>query len=411
MYINLKNWQSLKEKKKITLLSKNVSRVTKNIVKNNYSYLPFINNKHNKKLYRNIEAGKKFFSSKKKIYLIGTGGSSLGSKSVLDFMLKKRVVIIENIDPNTLTNVFLSLDMDRTGFLIISKSGETIETLSIFNMIINKFKKKSNLKKNCLIITEKKNSTLTSIANLYCIKQIEHDPSIGGRYSCFSVTGLLPLSIAGLNSQKIKLLANKEFKDILIKNKHYFNQNIACLLKFTQENTKYIGHVVISYLDGIKSAILWYRQLWSESLGKGKNNIHFMHAYGSEDQHSQLQMWLDGPNNLIYTIIMLKKRKSDYLIKDKKSVFPSFMKNKFLGEIFNTMAEATATELIKAKRPVRIIYLDNDNLEAIIKFKSYMMLEVAILGKLCKINPFNQPKVEKVKIRTKEFLNKDDQNY
>ena len=117
-------------------------------------------------------------------------------------------------------------------------------------------------------------------------------------------------------------------------------------------------------------------------------------------------MWLDGPNNLIFTIIMPKKRKSEFVVKDNNNNLPKNFKNKKVGDILNIMAEATAIELCKAGRKVRIIYLEDDSLDSSIKLMATLMLEVSILCKTLKIDPFNQPEVEKVKFRTKKLLNK-----
>tara|TARA_B100001027_G_C16122022_1_gene265337 strand:- start:155 stop:682 length:528 start_codon:yes stop_codon:yes gene_type:complete len=168
---------------------------------------------------------------------------------------------------------------------------------------------------------------------------------------------------------------------------------------------KYKGHVVLAYSDSMKSIVQWYRQLWAESLGKKGKGLHFIQASGAVDQHSQLQMWLDGPNDLVFTVIIPKKRKKEYLITDKKKNLSKFLKNKKMGHILNTMAEATIKELISAGRQVRVIYLKDDSIDSAIKLMATLMLEVPILCKALNINAFDQPEVEKVKLRTKKLLN------
>ena len=152
---------------------------------------------------------------------------------------------------------------------------------------------------------------------------------------------------------------------------------------------------------------MWYRQLWGESLGKNSRGVHIIPAMGSTDQHSQLQMWLDGPDNLFYTIILPKKRKKDFKLIDKNKFMPSYL-NKKLGTILNTMGLATYKELAKTGKPVRLIYLDDDGLYPAIKLMSFFMLEVSFLGKYLGINPFDQPAVEKVKLLTKKLLMKNE---
>ena len=155
---------------------------------------------------------------------------------------------------------------------------------------------------------------------------------------------------------------------------------------------------------------MWYRQLWGESLGKKGKGLHFLPAIGSVDQHSQLQMWLDGPDNIFYTIIIPKKRKQDLKLNYSNKLFPSYLKKKSLGNILFNMGIATYKELVKAKKPVRLIYLDDDSLYPAVKLMAFFMLEVPVIGKLLRINPFDQPAVEKVKVLTKKLLSKNGKN-
>ena len=139
---------------------------------------------------------------------------------------------------------------------------------------------------------------------------------------------------------------------------------------------------------------------------KKRQRSHFLPAIGSVDQHSQLQMWLDGPDNIFYTIIIPKKRKQDLKLNYSNKLFPSYLKKKSLGNILFNMGIATYKELVKAKKPVRLIYLDDDSLYPAVKLMAFFMLEVPVIGKLLRINPFDQPAVEKVKVLTKSYYQK-----
>ena len=145
-----------------------------------------------------------------------------------------------------------------------------------------------------------------------------------------------------------------------------------------------------------------------ESLGKNSRGVHIIPGIGSIDQHSQLQMWLDGPDNLFYTIILSKKRKKDFKLIDKKKFMPPYLNKKKLGVILNTMGLATYKELVRAGNQLDLIYLDDDGLYPAIKLMSFFMLEVSFLGKYLGINPFDQPAVEKVKLLTKKLLMKNE---
>ncbi len=287
--------------------------------------------------------------------------------------------------------------------IIISKSGETSEVISLYQVIINYFTNIFNFKKNIIIITEEKNSTLYKLCKEKKIKFIEHNSKIGGRFSCFSETGLIPVKLAGLNSNYIKTLSDNITKECLYNNQFSLAENISILYHFIK-NSKYVGHTVLSYQDSLNPLVMWYRQLWGESLGKQGKGVHIIPATGSIDQHSQLQMWLDGPDDLFYTIIIPKKRKIDFKLTDNTKFLPAYLNKKKLGDVLNTMAIATYKELVRVGKPVRVIYLDDDSLYPAIKLMSYFMLEVAFLGKYLGVNPFDQPAVEKVKLLTKKLL-------
>ena len=167
------------------------------------------------------------------------------------------------------------------------------------------------------------------------------------------------------------------------------------------------GHIFLVYSDRLMNLANWYKQLWNESLGKNGLGLHLISALGAVDQHSQLQMWLDGPKNLIFTIVIPKKRSHDFKVKNKKNILPGYLNNKMMGDLLNIMAESTAAELRKAGAHVRIIYIEDDKEEAVIKLMTLFILEVSLIGKLIGINPFNQPAVEKVKLRVKKNLNKN----
>ena len=405
MFFDLKNCKVRFRAKEFQCSRKEILKMIKIKKKSkNPYYFSFLkqDTKSLKKISFNIY---KEFTSFEKIVLIGTGGSSLGSKAILNAAFNDKVIFLENIDPALVLKTLKNIKTKKLLLLIISKSGETSEVLSLYQVITNYFSSLFTIKNNTIIITEKKNSYLYNISKSNNIRFIDHNPNIGGRFSCFSETGLIPLKLAGLNINHIINVSEKTFDDCLNKNKYNFFDNIT-IFKHLINKKKYKGHVVISYQDSLRSLLQWYRQLWGESLGKKGKGIHFMPATGSIDQHSQLQMWLDGPNNLIYTIILPKKRKIDYSLNDKMKAIPSYLNKKTLGNILNAMGDATYKELVKSGRPVRIIYLEDDSLYPAIKLMSFLMLEVATLGLSLGINPFDQPAVERVKILTKKNLNK-----
>ena len=403
MFFDIKSWNNKISSKEFQNNKKEIRKLLD--LRNNKKLLDEFNflNQDIKLLKKKIFDISKVFMGFEKILLLGTGGSSLGSKAILEAASNDKIIFIENIDPKYVLKKVKSVKEKKILLIIISKSGETSEVISLYQVIINYFTNIFNFKKNIIIITEEKNSTLYKLCKEKKIKFIEHNSKIGGRFSCFSETGLIPVKLAGLNSNYIKTLSDNITKECLYNNQFSLAENISILYHFIK-NSKYVGHTVLSYQDSLNPLVMWYRQLWGESLGKQGKGVHIIPATGSIDQHSQLQMWLDGPDDLFYTIIIPKKRKIDFKLTDSTKFLPAYLNKKKLGDVLNTMAIATYKELVRVGKPVRVIYLDDDSLYPAIKLMSYFMLEVAFLGKYLGVNPFDQPAVEKVKLLTKKLL-------
>ncbi|MBV69103.1 MAG: hypothetical protein CMJ08_04800 [Pelagibacterales bacterium] len=403
MFFDIKSWNNKISSKEFQNNKKEIRKLLD--LRNNKKLLNEFNflNQDIKLLKKKIFDISKVFMGFEKILLLGTGGSSLGSKAILEAASNDKIIFIENIDPKYVLKKVKSVKEKKILLIIISKSGETSEVISLYQVIINYFTNIFNFKKNIIIITEEKNSTLYKLCKEKKIKFIEHNSKIGGRFSCFSETGLIPVKLAGLNSNYIKTLSDNITKECLYNNQFSLAENISILYHFIK-NSKYVGHTVLSYQDSLNPLVMWYRQLWGESLGKQGKGVHIIPATGSIDQHSQLQMWLDGPDDLFYTIIIPKKRKIDFKLTDNTKFLPAYLNKKKLGDVLNTMAIATYKELVRVGKPVRVIYLDDDSLYPAIKLMSFFMLEVAFLGKYLGVNPFDQPAVEKVKLLTKKLL-------
>ncbi len=408
MLIKLKGWKKLTNNKTLSDLNNKLIKIKKGINKSHNEF-SFLKSDNNKEIFSYLKKYKKKFKKIDSFLLIGTGGSSLGAKAVISLYDKKKINFIENLDPSTLKNFFKNNKKNSLGLLIISKSGETLEVLCLFDILINSFKNNFDLINNTLIISDNKNSTLRTIANKYNIDILDHDKSIGGRFSCFSLTGLLPMYLAGINSIKLKDLVDKSFKKNLL-SKNNVNSIFITAVSQIIKKKKITGHIFLVYSDRLMNVGNWYKQLWNESLGKNGLGLHLISALGAVDQHSQLQMWLDGPKNLIFTIIIPKKRTYDFKVKNKKNILPAYLNNKRMGDLLNIMAESTAAELSKAGVYVRIIYIEDDKEESVIKLMTSFILEVSLIGKLIGINPFDQPAVEKVKIRIKKNLKQNARN-
>ena len=338
-----------------------------------------------------IQKFKKF----KKIAIIGMGGSILGSEAINNFLekkIKKKVYFFDNLEQEKISNFKKNNNLKNILFIIISKSGNTIETLSNV-LYLNIIKKNS---KNIILITEKKNNFLLSLVQKYNLFFVEHKRSIGGRFSVLSEVGLLPAYLMGINIKKLRLNIKKIFKkkESLILKKSTIN--LAALL-----STKKLTNLIfLNYAPELEKFLFWCQQLIAESLGKNGYGFLPVISNAPKDHHSLLQLYLDGPKNKLFYIFSLDdKYKVSYLRSSLK-----FLNKKSLKDIKFAQKNALIQSLKKNNIPFREFKIKKISEDVIGELFSYFMLETIILGKLLKINPFDQPAVEQVKNITKKFL-------
>ena len=341
----------------------------------------------------------KKFSKYKNIVIIGMGGSILGTKSIYSFFkkkIKKKIFFFDNLDPN-LNLEFKKIKNSRNScFVIISKSGNTLETVANFSVLFSK----DLLKKKIVIITELTDNSLTAIANKYQAEIIEHKKIIGGRYSVLSETGMFPAALMGLNLGNFKNLTK------LIKNKNFVSSlihNVAGIYTLNSQGIK--NSVILSYDSTLNDLGYWYQQLIAESLGKRGKGINPTVSFGPKDHHSLLQLYLDGPRDKFFTFLNSKKKEN--LLKTSKNFMSDDMKflgNKKLDFIINTQCNATKNIFKLRKIPFRSITFKEKNERELGEVFTFFVLETILLSKLMGVNPFDQPLVEQVKIETKKLL-------
>ena len=342
----------------------------------------------------------KKFTKYKNIFIIGMGGSVLGSKAIHSFFrekIKKKIFFFDNLDPHQSQEFIKNKNLKSTCFVIISKSGNTLEAILNLGLILSK--KKTN--KNIVIITTAQNSNLMYVAKKYNIQTIEHKNFIGGRYSVLSETGMFPAELMGLNSKKFKnlnkLLKNKKFTSSLIK-------NVASI--YTLNSNKINNSVILSYDSKLNDLGYWYQQLVAESLGKKKKGINPILSFCPKDHHSLLQLYLDGPRDKFFTFInssdMQKKTKIEKSFNFEKIKLLNIKNFKF---IINSQCSAVKNVFRNKKIPFREITFYKKNEEELGNIFTFFVLETILLSKLMKVNAFNQPSVEQVKSETKKLLN------
>ncbi len=343
----------------------------------------------------------------KKLYVIGIGGSSLGAKTLLSLKFQDKIEILENIDSYTLEHIFYNIDFENSAFLMISKSGKTIECISqtLILMKMTEEKLGSNaIGKHFFFLTENKDSPLTQLAKEFNAKILEHSNCIGGRFSYLSNVGLIPACIAGLNIEEIRQGAIDTLEYLFNDNNNFIIE--ACAEQDELYNNGVTGSVVMPYIDRLKNLTEWYRQLWAESLGKNNFGIVPIDAIGTIDQHSQLQLYMDGPRNLFFTFITKESNKNSLTIEKSYNNGFDYLVGKNLDDIINIEAESTIEVLNRRNLPVRLIKIKELNERCLSQLMMQYMLETIIVGKMNNINPFGQPAVEERKILAHQMLEK-----
>ena len=406
MALNI-DYYNLNFEKDIVLPNNNKETTLK--ISNLVHSLPCLNIVKNLKLLEETISKTKEFSQDKTTFMIfGTGGSNLGARALVNILQGrelKKIIFYDNIDPINFRNYFEKIDLNNTGFIIISKSGSTPETLSQLTSIIELYDQKKILNKffkSTLVITEIKDSPLWNIANDNKCTIFKHEKDIGGRYSIFSNVGMVPAIIAGLDVRKIysgalDIISKKNYDDLL---------KLANYFAYQKTNPNLSISVLMTYSDALFYFGKWYLQLWAESIGKKGKGLTAIHAMGTTDQHSQLQLYLDGPKDKFFTIMT-----TDYRGKGMKSHFDTtnsyninYLNNKTMGDLMYAEQQATIDIFNKNKFSIREI-----NIPIIDEFSMGQLMTISMIETIStcikfEVNPFDQPAVEQGKVLTKKYL-------
>ena len=378
--INFKNFLINKKSKQITIILNHILNKKNQVIQSltsNYkdSFNIKILNKY-----------KKF----KNFRVIGIGGSSLGTEAIYNFLrkkIKKNFSFINDLDFTTENK------KDKNCLnLVVSKSGETLETIVNSNIIINK-------KDENLIITENKDNYLYKLAQKLKAQVIHHNNFIGGRYSVLSETGMLPAQLMGLDSKKFRQLNN------LVKNKKYLNaliSNVSSIIFFIKK--KKYNSIIINYDKSSENLFFWYQQLIAESLGKKKKGLLPIVSSMPKDNHSVMQLYLDGFTNNFFTFFFVHEKGSQKIIDKNILSSKKFLKKKRLMDI--TYAQKQATENIFKKKgiPFRSFEIFKRDEKTLGELFNFFVLETILLGHAMKVNPYDQPAVELIKKETKKIL-------
>ena len=332
----------------------------------------------------------KKFKRKKFFRIIGIGGSILGTKAIYYFLKKKinkKFLFIDNLIPNLRHDTKKSYTN-----IIVSKSGNTIETIINSNILIKK-------KDKNIFITENKNNYLNELAQKLKSEVIHHNNFIGGRYSVLSEVGMLPAELMGLKINKFKQLNS------LIKNKYFLNKltsNVCSILHFIKK--KKFNSIIINYDEKSENFFKWYQQLVAESLGKKNKGLLPIISNMPKDNHSVMQLYLDGFKNNFFTFFYVKENESEKINNFKLLSQYNYLKNKNLNNIIYAQKKATEKIFNKKKIPFRSFEIKRRDENVLGELFSFFILETILLGRVMKLNPFDQPEVELIKKETKKIL-------
>jgi glucose-6-phosphate isomerase len=376
---------SFLSKKRSLIKKKKIFSLLKDLINSNNQILSSMEGS-----YKNSYSSKLILSLKKikNVNLIGMGGSVLGSKAIYNFLRssKKKFKFIDNFSNYSFKN-----DNVKNINLIISKSGNTLETISNSNILI---KKKKNI-----FLTENKKSYLTDLAKKIKAQVVYHNNFIGGRYSVLSEVGMLPAELMGFKPKKFRRL------NFLIKNKKFVNlliQNIVDILHLMKN--KKTNSIILNYDDKSNDLFNWYQQLVAESLGKKKKGILPFVSSMPRDNHSLMQYYLDGNKNNFYTLFFVKDKSSKKIKNNQILKSHHYLKNKSLNDIAFSQFCATEKVFKKKKIPFRSFIINDRKEETLGELFTFFILETILMGRAMKINPFNQPAVELIKTHTSKLL-------
>ena len=400
IHFSLKKNKKKFQKKSVDNFNKLITNINKDI-SNSSKTLNILNTKFKFNFnLKDLRRFKKFNT----VAIIGMGGSILGAAAIYDFLkfkIKKKFYFFDNLDQDSIREIKQNENLNKVLFLIISKSGNTIETLSnAFSLGV--FNKNS---KNIIVITERKNNLLFSLSKKLNLFYIEHKKHVGGRYSVLSETGVIPAYLMGLNIEKLRSNTQKFLKG---KNKIILRNNVIKLASF-MSSKKFNNLIFLNYIPQLEKFLYWCQQLIAESLGKNKLGFLPVVSNVPKDHHSLLQLYLDGPKDKLFTIFsyegkLKKKTKFNKFIKEE-----NFLNKKSLSEIKIAQKNALIKVLKKKDIPFREVKFKKIDETILGELFSYFIVETVLIGKLLKIDPFNQPAVEEVKILTKKFLSKKNQ--
>lgn len=364
----------------------------------------------------------------RRILFFGTGGSGLGGQTLAQMSgwkipgganvydrSRPRTRFYDNLDPLTQIGTLDPDDLATSRFVITSKSGGTTETLAQTLTAIDACRKQGlteQISDMFLLITEPdhhdKENGLRALGANYGIPTLDHHTGIGGRFSCLTNVGLLPAMARGLDVKKIRAGAQQVVQEMLTADTPNAcpPASGAALALWAHKSGSIKNTVMMSYADRLGMFGAWFVQLWAESLGKSGAGLVPMSAVGPRDQHSLLQLFMDGPPSFLFTVVRVDEAGSGPVISQDLAdgAGAAYLGGHATGDIVAAQSHAIVDALTEAGRPVRTIDIDELDESAIGAVLMHFMLETILTGYALGVDPFDQPAVELAKTLTRQQL-------
>jgi len=353
------------------------------------------------------------------ILVLGTGGSSLGAQALAQlrgfrttfdrtFADTVNLYFLDNLDAESLNRALETLDLSKTGVMMISKSGGTAETMMQALAVVQSYQEQgidNLLPSQSVAITMPGDRVLRRFAESRGIPVLDHHPEVGGRFSALTNVGLLPAMVLGLDAYEVRAGAEEVLDLFLSQDAGECAPAVGaalCVLLAAERGKT--SNVLIPYTDRLERFAFWYRQLWAESLGKQGKGTTPINALGPVDQHSQLQLYLDGPNDKLVTLIMTRSAGQGIAIADPGDRDLGYLRGKTVGDLVDAEQRATAETLIRNQRPTRIVSIDQPEEKTLGALMMHFMLETILAAQMLNVDAFDQPAVEEGKILARRYL-------
>lgn len=348
------------------------------------------------------------------VMVFGTGGSSLGAQAIAALAQtpwggppgRPRLSFLDNFDPASMSAAFAALDPKTCHFLVVSKSGSTAETIAQMLLAVDWLERGgegARLGRHFTLVSEPGDNLLRRLGARFAAPVLDHDPKLGGRWAVLSVVGTLPALVLGLDPVALRRGAAQVLADTRDAEAPAAQ---GAALAVAGAAAGLSQSVIFAYADRLERLAAWWRQLWAESLGKQGHGTSPAVAIGPVDQHSQVQLYLDGPNDKLFTVLDVATAGQGPMIRPDLADDPAldYLGGRTLGDIVAAQARATAVAMAQRQRPVRRLHLPRFDEASLGGLFMHYELETLIAAGLWAVDPFDQPAVEDGKILTRAYL-------